>query len=152
MGRVRIHTIPMPTVPTIFQNKILNLLLRFLAAILTIAALTFLMQAFKPELANQVIVLIYLLPVMLSTVLWGLGPGIVGAFLAFLTFNYFYLEPLHTLQVHANQDLILLTIFLIVAVVLAQLIGQARQGERLARSREGEATRMYELISALARL
>jgi len=54
--------------------------------------------------------------------------------------------------VHANQDLILLTIFLIVAVVLAQLIGQARQGERLARSREWEATRMYELISALARL
>jgi len=142
----------MRILPNLIQNKFLNLLLRFLAAILTIAALTFLMQAFKPELANQVIVLIYLLPVMLSTVLWGLGPGILAAFLAFLTFNYFYLEPLHTLQVHANQDLILLTIFLIVAVVLAQLIGQARQGERLARSREWEATRMYELISALARL
>ena len=137
---------------TIIQNKFLNLLLRLLAVMLTISALTLLLQAFKPELANQVIVLIYLLPVMLSTVLWGLGPGILAAFLAFLTFNYFYLEPLHTLQVHANQDLILLTIFLIVAVVLAQLIGQARQGERLARSREWEATRMYELISALARL
>ncbi|HWR66022.1 MAG TPA: DUF4118 domain-containing protein [Bellilinea sp.] len=142
----------MPTAPTFFQNKILNLLLRLLAVILTVAVLTLLLQSLNPELANQVIVLIYLLPVMLSTVLWGLGPGILAAFLAFLTFNYFYLEPLHTLQVHANQDLILLTIFLIVAVVLAQLIGQARQGERLARSREWEATRMYELISALARL
>ncbi len=142
----------MPTVPIFIQNRFLSLLLRFLAAILTIIAVTFLLQAFKPELANQVIVLIYLLPVMLSTVLWGLGPGILAAFLAFLAFNYFYLDPLYTLQVHANQDLILLTIFLIVAVVLAQLIGQARQGERLARSREWEATRMYELISALARL
>ena len=142
----------MPTLPIIIQNRFLSLLLRFLAAILTIIAVTFLLQAFKPELANQVIVLIYLLPVMLSTVLWGLGPGILAAFLAFLAFNYFYLDPLYTLQVHANQDLILLTIFLIVAVVLAQLIGQARQGERLARSREWEATRMYELISALARL
>ena len=70
----------MPTVPIFIQNRFLSLLLRFLAAILTIAAVTLLLQAFKPELANQVIVLIYLLPVMLSTVLWGLGPGILAAF------------------------------------------------------------------------
>jgi len=134
------------------QNKFISQLLRYLAAILSITVVTLLLQAFELEPANQVTVLIYLLPVVLSTVVWGLGPGILAAFLAFLTFNYYYIQPLHTFQVHATQDLILLIIFLIVTVVLAQLIGQARQGERLARSREWEATRMYELISALARL
>jgi two-component system sensor histidine kinase KdpD len=142
----------MQTLTNFAQNKIIALLLRFLAVVLTIAAVTLLLQEFKPELANQVIVLIYLLPVMLSTVLWGLVPGILAAFLAFLAFNYYYLVPFYTFQVHATQDLILLIIFLIVAVVLAQLIGQARQGERRARSREWEATRMYELISVLAPL
>jgi two-component system sensor histidine kinase KdpD len=142
----------MRTLTNLAQNKIVAQLLRYLAAVLVIAAVTLLLQTFKPEWTNQVIVLIYLLPVMLSTVLWGLVPGILAAFLAFLAFNYYYLVPYNTFQVHATQDLILLIIFLIVAVVLAQLIGQARQGERLARSREWEATRMYELISALAPL
>lgn len=142
----------MRTHPKFLQNKVLSLLFQYSAAVISIAVVSLLLQAFKPELANQVTVLIFLLPVMLSTVVGGLGPGILTALLAFLTFNYFYIQPLFTFQVHATQDLILLIIFLIVAFVLAQLIGQARQGERVARSREREATRMYELISELARL
>jgi len=134
------------------RNKYVSVILRLLASPLTIAAVTLILQGIRLQLANQVVVLIYLLAVMLSTVLWGLAIGVLTALLAFLTFNYYFLVPYYTFQVHAAQDLILLIIFLIVAVVLAQLIGQARAGERLARSREWEATRMYELISALARL
>ena len=88
---------------------------------------------------------------MISTVLWGLSPGIWPASWR-LRFNYFFIEPYHTFQVHATQDLITLIIFLIVAVVMSQLIGQAREGSRIARSREWEATRMYELLSGLAGL
>lgn len=135
----------------LIHNKFILLLLRFVAAALSIAVVTYVLQHFAAQLADQIAVLIFLLPVMLTTVLWGLGPGILAAFLAFFAFNYYYVEPLHTFQVHATRDLIQLTIFLIVAVVLAQLIGQARAGERIARSREWEATRMYELISELAR-
>lgn len=136
----------------LIQNRFVLSVVRYLAAIVSIAVVTLLLQMFNIELANQVVVLIYLLPVVLSTVVWGLGPGILAAILAFLAFNYYYILPLYTFQVHATQDLILLIIFLIVAVVIAQLIGQARQGERLARSREWEATRLYELTSDLARL
>jgi two-component system sensor histidine kinase KdpD len=136
----------------LLQNKIINMLLRLAAAAITTLAVTLLLQTMAAGLANQITVLIFLLPVILSTVLLGLAPGILAVFLSFLSFNYYYIEPLHTFQVHASQDLILLIIFLIVAVVFAQLIGQARAGERLARSREWEATRMYELTSELARL
>jgi two-component system sensor histidine kinase KdpD len=51
-----------------------------------------------------------------------------------------------------TQDLITLIVFLVIAVVTSQLIGQAREGMRLAKSHEWEATRMYELISAIAGL
>jgi two-component system sensor histidine kinase KdpD len=85
-------------------------------------------------------------------VLWGLAPGVLAGFLAFLAFNYFYIPPYYTFAVLKTQDLITLVIFLIVAVVTSQLIGQAREGIQLAKSREWEATRMYELISALAGL
>jgi two-component system sensor histidine kinase KdpD len=125
---------------------------RHLAAVGIILAATFAIQPVQPFLALQIIVLIYLLPIMISTVLWGLTPGILASLLAFLAFNYYFIEPYHTLQVHSTQDLITLIIFLIVAVVMSQLIGQAREGVRMARSREWEATRMYELISGLAGL
>ncbi len=127
-------------------------LLRFLAALLTIGAMKLILQPFQSYLELQIIELLYLLPITLSTVLWGLTPGIVASLAAFLVFNYFYIEPYNTLLVHQTQDVITLVIFLFVAVVLSQFIGKAREGMRLARSREWEATRMYELISALSGL
>lgn len=108
-----------------------------------------LLQPVQSYLQVQVIELIYLLPVILSTVLWGLTPGIIAGVSAFLVFNYFHIQPYNTFFVHQNQDVITLIIFLFVAVILSQFIGKAREGMRLAKIREWEATRMYELISAL---
>lgn len=127
-----------------------KLAFRLLLTVGFILTVTFIILPFRNKLAIQIIVLIFLLPIMVSTVAWGLASGIFASLLAFLAFNYFYLEPYHTFRVRASQDLITLIIFLIVAVVMSQLIGQAREGIRLARIREWEATRMYELISALA--
>jgi len=139
-------------VMNIFPHSVRLFIYRHLAAVGIILAATFAIQPVRPFLAIQIIVLIYLLPIMISTVLWGLTPGVLASLLAFLAFNYYFIEPYHTFQVHSTQDLITLIIFLIVAVVMSQLIGQAREGIRLAHSREWEATRMYELISALAGL
>lgn len=126
--------------------------LRILAALLVILATKLLLQPVQSFLKIQIIELIYLLPVLLSTVLWGLTTGIIAGFAAFLVFNYFYLEPYNTLIVHETQDIITLIIFLFVAVILSQFIGKAREGTRLARLREWEATHMYELISSLSSL
>lgn len=134
------------------KHPYISFILRHLAAILSIAVTTLILKPIEPNLEIQLITLLYLLPVILSTVFWGLTPGVLAAFLAFLAFNYFFIQPYFTFQVHKTQDLITLIIFLIVAVVMSQLIGQARQGLRLAHNREWEATRMYELISALASL
>ena len=132
--------------PLIFQ------IYRHLAIVLLVGLITLILSSFKNILEIQTIALIYLLVVMTSTVVWGLTPGVLSGFLAFLTFNYFFIQPYYTFDVRNTQDLITLIIFLIVSVIMSQLIGQAREGGRLARSREWEATRMYELISALAGL
>ena len=100
---------------------------RHIAAILSIVLTTLILKPLEPYFEIQLITLVYLLPVILSTVLWGLTPGILSAFLAFLAFNFFFIQPYYTLQVHKTQDLITLIIFLVVSVVMSQLIGQARQ-------------------------
>lgn len=135
-----------------FNHQLLPLLFRHLAAMASIALTGWVLKLFEPYLEIQLIALLFLLPVMLSTVLWGITPGILAGFLAFLSFNYFFIQPYYTLAVHKNQDVITLIVFLIVVVVMSNLIGRAREGMHLALSREREATRMYELISALAGL
>jgi two-component system sensor histidine kinase KdpD len=133
-------------------NPIVSIIFRHAASVLLISMTTWILVRFEAFLEVQLIALIFLLPVIVSTVQWGLTPGILSGFLAFLAFNYSFIQPLHTFTVHKTQDLITLFIFLVVAVVMSNLIGQARKGVRLAQSREWEATRMYELISSLADL
>ena len=121
-------------------------------SIVIIGLVTLALKLAGSELQVQLIALLYLLPILVCTVLWGLSVGILAGFLSFLAFNYFFIQPYYTLAVHRTQDLITLIVFFIVAVVVSQLIGQARQAEKVAKKREWEAMRMYELISALAGL
>jgi two-component system sensor histidine kinase KdpD len=113
---------------------------------------TFLLNLLRNYLSTQVIALLFLLPVVLSTRLWGLGAGILSATCAFLSLNYFFLLPYYTLVVHHTQDLLALIVFLIVAVVISQLLGRAQESIASAVSREREATHLYDLSLSLAGL
>jgi len=135
-----------------FRYELFPFLYRHLAAFFSVILTIVILKMLEAYLAIQLIALLFLLPVIISIVCLGLSPGILAAFLAFLSFNYYFIQPYYSLQVHKTQDLITLIIFLTVAVIMSQLIGKAREGIQLARSKEWEATRMYELISALASL
>jgi two-component system, OmpR family, sensor histidine kinase KdpD len=89
-------------------------------------------------------------PVVVSTLAWGLGPGIVAALAAFFAFNYYFIEPRFTLLVARPQDLLVLLAFLAVAVLLNQLLGRTRAALDAARRREQEAMHLYEFSAALA--
>jgi two-component system sensor histidine kinase KdpD len=126
--------------------------LRYLLAALLIAVTTVVLFFLRAGLDKSLVALLYLLPVGLITVLWGLGPGITSALSAFLTFNYFFIPPYYTLAVHQPSDLVILLVFLIVAVVISQLVGRAQYGMAAATAREREATQLYELSTDLAGL
>src|SRR6266498_3568998 len=103
-------------------------------------------------LDTTMVALLYLIPLGIITARWGLGPGILSAFVAFLAFNYFFIEPHYTFTVHRAADIVILVVFLVVAVVISQLVGQAQAGLAAATAREREATQLYELSTALAGL
>jgi len=127
-------------------------LLRPVLALLLIAMATAALVWVRRDLTTATIAILYLLPVGLSTSLWGLGPGIAAAVAAFVALNFFFVEPYYTLTVHHTQDVLVLIVFLIVAGVLSQLVGRAQQGQALATANEREATRLYELSAGLAAL
>ncbi|MBN1147650.1 MAG: DUF4118 domain-containing protein [Anaerolineales bacterium] len=104
----------------------------------------------RDRLNTSTVALLYFLPILVSTTLWGLWPGVLSAFAAFLAYNYFFLQPYYTFAVHETQDLVALTIFLIIAVFVSQIVGRARSNLAAAVARENETTRLYELSLDLA--
>ena len=125
---------------------------RYFLSIILIAAITALFYELRNVLDTTLVALLYLLPLGLITALWGLAPGITSAFITFLTFNYFFIDPYYTLTVHQPIDVVILIVFLIVAVVISQLVGRAQSGLAAATAREREATQLYELSTALTGL
>ncbi len=123
----------------------------FLAAGLMIL-ITLVFFGLRDVLDTPLIALLLLIPVGLSTAIWGLGPGIAAALCAFFGFNYFFISPFFTFAVHRPEDVVVLLVFLIVAVVISQLVGRAQAGTAAAAAREQEATQLYELSTALAGL
>ncbi|HRS74879.1 MAG TPA: DUF4118 domain-containing protein, partial [Anaerolineaceae bacterium] len=132
------------------RNQPIKRIFQLVGNIGMIGFTTFLLKQVESSLQIQLIALLFLLPVLASTVLWGLTSGIIAAFVSFLSFNYFFIQPYFTLNVHQTLDLITLIVFLIVAVVVSQLIGQARRAVSLAEKREQESGQLYEVTSSLA--
>jgi two-component system sensor histidine kinase KdpD len=125
---------------------------RYFLSVLLIASITAIFFALRDVLDTTLVALLYLIPLGMITARWGLGPGIIGALITFLTFNYFFIEPYYTFTVHRPTDVVVLAVFLIVAVVISQLVGLAQAGLAAATAREREATQLYELSTALTGL
>ncbi len=122
----------------------------YVFAIGLVAVTTASFYIMRDALDTSLIALLLLIPVGLSTALWGLGPGITAAMSVFLSFNYFFIPPYYTLTVHRPSDVVVLLVFLFVAVVISQLVGRAQAGLAAATAREREATQLYELSTALS--
>jgi two-component system, OmpR family, sensor histidine kinase KdpD len=129
-----------------------SLLVRPLLAVVAITLTTAGLFLLRPSLSTPVVALLFLLPVGLSTALWGLVPGILASLCAFLAFNYFFITPYYTLFVHQTQDVLALIVFLVVAIAVSEMVGRAQASLAQAQARERESTQLYELSTALAGL
>ncbi|MCA1899492.1 MAG: DUF4118 domain-containing protein [Chloroflexi bacterium] len=124
----------------------------YLFSALLIALTTLFFFALRDFLDTTLVALLYLIPIGVITTTSGFTPGIISAVFSFFAFNYFFIKPYYTLAVHRPLDLVILTIFLVVSVVLSRLVGRAQAGLAAANAREREATQLYELSAALAGL
>lgn len=125
---------------------------QYLLALGFIALVTAVLFPLREYMETALVALLYLIPLGLITAYFGLGPGITSALATFLTFNYFFIQPYYRLTVHRPTDVVILVIFLIVAIVISQLVGRMQASLAAATAREREATRLYELSTALAGL
>src|SRR5437899_5217434 len=99
------------------------------------------------NLAN--ISMLYLMAVLAVAVVYGRGPAIFASVVAFLTFDWFFTEPLHHLSVSDPGEWVSLLLFLMTAIVTGQLAAGQRQRARAAQQREREAVVLYDMVRIL---
>jgi two-component system sensor histidine kinase KdpD len=96
--------------------------------------------------------MVFLMAVLFSAVSFGIRPAIYASILSFLSYNFFFIEPLHTFQVAQPHELLALVIFLIVAIVTSALAGRVRDQARAANERARSTRRLYEFTWKLSGL
>jgi K+-sensing histidine kinase KdpD len=115
-----------------------------LLAVFTVAITTVIMVIIgRDTLGEAVIALLYLLPVAWSANRWGQLPGICAAVTAALAFDFLFIPPFYTFAVASLEGWLVLTIFLVVAIVVVGRI-------QASLTKAHEAVFLYELSSALA--
>jgi two-component system, OmpR family, sensor histidine kinase KdpD len=100
------------------------------------------------HLAN--ISMLYLLAVLATAVLFGRGPAIFASLVAFLTFDWFFVQPLHQFTVADPEEWVSLLLFMLTATVTGQLAAAQRQRRREAEQREREAVVLYDVVRLMS--
>jgi K+-sensing histidine kinase KdpD len=115
-------------------------------AIVGLPLLTLLLRHTRDSLALDGQVLLYLLAVVLVALVGGVAPALVAAVASVVAINYYFVEPLHTLDVARTDQAISLVVFLFVALVVSGAVELATRRARAAR----QAAREAETLSSLA--
>lgn len=114
-----------------------------------ILAVTLVAQPLRADLNALTVPLVYLVVVLATAVIGGIGAGVATSIASFLALNFYFLPPYHTFIIGAPQDIVALFVFLVVAVVTSQLVSRLQAREREAERRAAELETLAGLTSAL---
>ncbi|SDE33029.1 two-component system, OmpR family, sensor histidine kinase KdpD [Paenibacillus sp. UNCCL117] len=112
---------------------------------LLVAGMTAAMHPFRLALDVVNIALLFLIPVLLSAVLWGLRPSLYAAALGALAFDFFFVFPLFSFTVTDLRYLISFGVYLAVAALTASLAASLKRQLLYARQREMQTAALYEI-------
>jgi PAS domain S-box-containing protein len=99
----------------------------YVVAVLGVAVVTAVLAPFTQRVANATVALAYLLVVLLVAARWGSWPAFLASVLGMLTFNFFFLPPIHELTIEDPQNWVALGAFVITALTAGQLSERARR-------------------------
>jgi two-component system sensor histidine kinase KdpD len=121
----------------------------YAAALAAVALVTVVIGAIEARVHVANISMLYLMAVLASATLLGRAPAITASVVSFLAFNWFFVEPVHTLRVADPNEWFALVGFLVTAVVTSQLAASQRDRAREAADRARDAALLFEVARVL---
>jgi two-component system sensor histidine kinase KdpD len=119
-------------------------------ALLMVAATTVVAYVLHRYLAIRRGSFIYLIPVMLAGWHLGLVPALVAAVAGVLWSGYFFYSPFYSYFLARPNEILNLSLFMVVGVVTSHLANRAKLQTELARRRENEMSDLYAFSRRLA--
>jgi len=101
--------------------------------------LTVVMSQIRSNLSLSTVFLVYLIAILALTTWAGALVGVVGAIFASALENYFFVKPLHTLEVARPDDVVALIAFLLFAVSASVVVNRFAQNSHEADRARAEA-------------
>ncbi len=93
-------------------------------AVAVVTGAVFALKTVAPVLGLAILYLLAVLPV---AVLYGLGYALSVSIASMLAFNFFFLPPLHTLELTDSENWVALGVFVVTAIVVSELATRARR-------------------------
>ena len=96
------------------------------------------------------IALAFLTAVLVSAVMYGLGPSLLACLASMLAYNFFFLPPLYTFTIADPENVVAVFFFAVVAVIASNLAARVRSQAIVARQRARTAEELYQFSRKLA--
>jgi two-component system sensor histidine kinase KdpD len=93
---------------------------------------------------------IYLIPVLIAAIRWGIVPSLFAAVCGVVASAFFFFPPLYSLRIRDPQEVINLVLYVFVAVVVSQLATRLKRQLEMARQREIDLRDLYAFSRRLA--
>jgi two-component system sensor histidine kinase KdpD len=105
----------------------------YLLAVLGAAALVALLVPLRGHFDLASDALLFLLLVVTTAIVGGLGPALVAGALGLVSLNFFFTEPFHTFRIHEATEVVALVVFALVALMVSWVVDLAARRASAAR-------------------
>jgi two-component system, OmpR family, sensor histidine kinase KdpD len=112
---------------------------QYLIALLLVFFVSSICYLFSSYLGYRVVALILLLVVSVIAVSFDIFPVLIAAFFSALIWNFFFIPPIYHFRISNSEDLILLIMYFLIAMINAVLTYKIRRAEKRAREKEEKA-------------
>ncbi len=118
---------------------------QYFLAVGAVAATTAVCYMLVRYLGYQSVSLILLFMVSILATFLGIGPVFLAASLSAFIWDIFFIPPRYTIHIEKTEDILMLGMFFIIALVNGVLTTRVRRQERLARDREERTNALYRM-------
>lgn len=122
----------------------------FLLTFLLVAATTALIFAIIEAVGLTRGTVVYLVPVLIAAVRWGLAAALFASVLGVIASAFFFFPPLYSLEIRDPQEVINLILYVFCAILVSQLATRLKRQLELSRQREIDLADLYSFSRRLA--
>jgi two-component system sensor histidine kinase KdpD len=98
----------------------------------------------------QSLSIIFVLPVLVSALRFGLWPSVVASLLSFVVYRYFFTEPRFALAITTTEDFFTLAFFFVVAMLTGRVAARSREQTQASRQSAQRTAKLYDFSRRIA--